>query len=130
MIPGANLLNLALSVIGRQTVRYFANTGRTTNPQGVQVAAFAPGVDITVGSVQPMSTAAKQQNGLELEARAIWWYVPRNVLGLNRDLSGDQIEYDGYRWQVRTVTDWYGQDGWVGAACTRLAIVPPPPEGD
>ena len=34
MIPGANVLNMAFRVIAKQTVIYFAATGRTLNSVG------------------------------------------------------------------------------------------------
>ena len=40
MIPGSNLLNMALSVIAKQTVAYYQANGRALNAVGQYVTTF------------------------------------------------------------------------------------------
>lgn len=112
MIPGMNLLGKALSVIAPQSVRYFKDAGRTTTATGRNVTAFEPGVDITNGSLQSVPRARYESMGLDYSRSYRSWFVPRNVIGVERDQSGDEFEFDGRRYKVESVTPWFVQDGW------------------
>jgi hypothetical protein len=112
MIPGSNLLAQALTVIQPQTVRYYRNTGRATNAAGMDVASFAPGVDIPQGSVQAVPLRKYESLGLDFKARYVTWLVCADIVGVERDRSGDQFEWNGRRFNVVGETNWFSQDGW------------------
>jgi hypothetical protein len=114
-----NLLNMALTVIAPQAVEYYANTGRTTNAIGIDVAAYAAPVPMR-GSLQPVPRTLYQANGLDYEKNYYTFYTPNNVLDVRRDVSGDQITYNGMRLQVLASNDWFPQDGWVGVLCVQV----------
>ena len=113
MIPGNNLLTQALSVIGSQSVRLYRNTARTKNELGRFVPAFAPGEVIAVGSVQAVPLSAYASRGLDYKKSYVMWFVPANVVGVDRDRSGDQFEWGGRRYSIEQETPWFAQDGWV-----------------
>lgn len=119
MIPGSNLLNLALSVVGAQTLAYFAYTGRQTNAAGYDVTTYADPVDIS-GSFQPVPRA--QYSNLGLDYQKTYWnfYVSADVLDVARDVSGDQLAFEGLRYQCESITPWRAIDGWNAVLCVEI----------
>ncbi|WP_058913336.1 phage collar protein [Entomohabitans teleogrylli] len=114
MIPGINLLNVALGVIGSQPVEYYRDTGvSVTLENGVVRRKYAAGVTIPKCSVQAVSRDSADRRGLDVNADYVEWFVPRDIVGLGRDKSGDEIEWDGRRWKIiGHYENWAGQDGW------------------
>lgn len=123
MIPGSNILNIALSVIARQTVSYFAFTGRVLNAVGEDIPSYADSVDI-VGSLQPVPRILYEQYGLDLQKTYYTFYTSNPVKDVGRDVSGDQFEFGGQRFQVESNNDWYAQDGWKGVLCVLIGAAP------
>lgn len=131
-VPGGNLYNKAISLIQKQTVAYYAYTGRTTNDYGVDVATYAAPVNIT-GSLQAVPRNRYTTLGLDFQKDYVTLFCPRNLLDLQRDVSGDLFTYDGRTFKVESLTDWFAQDGWVQALAVQttaneLPDPPPPPE--
>lgn len=112
-VPGSNLLAEALQLIESQAVEYFQFTANTTTATGREVSGFAPGVVIEEGSLQAVPLTRYAMMGLDLKKKYTSWFVSANVVGVDRDRSGDCYEYNGRRYQVVTETNWFTQDGWV-----------------
>lgn len=113
MIPGSNVLSIALSVMGHTSVLYYKFLANTVNSGGYDVATYLPAVTITSGSVQSVNRAKYNELGLDLEKRYIQWFVPGvDVIDIARGYSGDIIEVLGRRWQLTGGDDWYLIDGW------------------
>lgn len=119
-VPGSNLLLEALDMIESQPVTYFQNTGRTLNAAGVYAGVFLPGVTTSVGSVQAVDRKKYEVLGLDLEKQYVHWFVPAYVFGVERDLSGDQFDYAGEKYQIESTTDWFAQDGWTMALAVKI----------
>lgn len=119
IVPGSNLLRLALSVQGTQTLRWHQATGRTTNSVGKDVTAYADPVDVK-GSFQPMSRASVMRNGLNIEKNYGTLYCVEPIQTAGRDLSGDQFSYGGSRWQAAGEIDWTMQDSWDAVTLVRI----------
>lgn len=112
-VPGGNLLLEALDLIASQPVRYEQFTGQTTTAAGYNIAAYAAPVTVSVGSVQPLPKNRYQEMGLDLQKEYVTWFVPKFVIGTERDSKGDVITYAGRRWQLESDVDWFTQDGWM-----------------
>ena len=112
-VPGSNILTTALRVIAKQTVLYYEFLARTPNAVGQDVSVFFPPVPIQ-GSWQAVPRSLVSQLGLDWQKRYYNFYVPKNVLDVARDISGDQIQFQGRQYQVLSASDWFGVDGWVG----------------
>lgn len=123
MIPGINLLNLALGVIGSQTVDYYMDAGRGPDAAGRVTTIFAEPLPVR-GSFQPMSATAKAFLGLDINESWAAFYAPITVIEPNRDVSGDRLAYFGRLYQVKGKTDWKAQDGWTCLTCVEIGPVP------
>ena len=115
----SNLLQDALDVIGRQTFLYYQFMGRTTNSIGIDVAARSPAVTVT-GSFQPVPRTLYAVMGLDLQKYYAQFFVPQNVIDIERDSSGDQFAYNGKLFQVESRTDWHGVNGWVSLLAVQV----------
>ncbi|ASG88408.1 phage collar protein [Salmonella enterica] len=119
MIPGSNLLNLALSVIGSQALEYHAFTGRQTNAAGYDVAEYAEPMPV-VGSFQPVPRTQYANLGLDYQKTYWNFYVSADVIDVARDVSGDQFAFDGLRYQCESITPWRSIDGWNAVLCAEI----------
>lgn len=120
MIPCINLYKLATRVIGTQQVQYYKFIDRTTNDVALDVSNYADPVLIQ-GSFQAVSRNQLQYLGLDLEKEYINFYTDSDILTIERDTAGDQLSYQGKRYQViGKPSDWIRQDGWNGVLCVRI----------
>ena len=118
-VPGMNLLNMALTVIQRQSVQYYQYDGRTLNAVGQDVTTYLAPVT-KVGSWQPIPRHLYEQLGLDLQKNYFNFYTSNDVLDVQRDVSGDQIVFEGSKYQCESNTEWYKLDGWKGVLCVYI----------
>ena len=119
MIPGANLLNMALSIIAKQTITYYRMIDRELNDVGQDVTVYAAPVSI-VGSFQPVPRNLYQLYGLDFQKSYFTFYTSNNVKDVQRDVSGDQIAFNNQRFQCESNNDWFALDGWKGVLCVLI----------
>jgi len=93
-VPGINLLGLALSAIGQQTVTVYKFLSRATNTAGLDVPTYAAGVPVP-GSVQPVPTSKYEALGLDFERTYVMFYTSYPLISVARDGSGDRFVYGG-----------------------------------
>ena len=119
IVTGGNTLKLALSVLGKQAVSYYATSGRTLNINGVYEVTYATPVTI-YGSLQPMERTLMEQMGLEFNKSYVTFYISRFIQDVTRASAGDQFTYAGRRYQVLNDTNWFNVDGWVGLTASDI----------
>lgn len=119
MIPGVNVLGLALTVIAPQTVRYFQWTGNTTGASGKDVPTYAAVVNRR-GSFQPVDRSRLQTMGLDMSQSYATFFGPGAVRTLERDGAPDAFGFNGRRYNALDVVDWLAQDGWTAAICVDV----------
>jgi hypothetical protein len=112
MIPSIDILEIALGAINPQGVMYYSFLSRTANAIGNDIATYSAPVLLN-GSVQPVPRSAYQNSGLEFQKNYVNFFVSKNAIDIQRDVSGDYFIYDGKKYQCVSKTDWYSQDGWV-----------------
>lgn len=113
MIPGSDVLGLAMQYLDSTHVDYFQFLSYSTNSAGYDVTTYKAKVTYETGSVQPVKRSNYQRMGLDYSKKYITWFVSDvDAVDLERDLSGDVIETLGGRWQLDGTTDWYRVDGW------------------
>lgn len=124
MIPGSNLLGLALTVIAPQGVEWHKFAARTQNDKGDWVHSYEPPVAL-FGSWQPLDQAKYQQLGLDLAKKYFVLYVSAAVDGVERSKGGDLLVRNGRKYQVEdAANDWLDIDGWRGVLCIDIGPTP------
>lgn len=111
LVPGSNLLSMALGVIRPQAPQLLAFTGRVKGPTGIYVNTYADPVTIT-GSFQAIDPRAYQQLGLDMAKTYSVLYTSTPIRTVAPDGSGDIVLYGGERHKAESETDWQTQDGW------------------
>lgn len=119
-VPGSNLLNLALSVIAKQTLTYYQATGRTLNAVGQEITTYASPVTV-MGSFQPVPRILYEKYGLDFQKSYFTFYASVNLIDIQRDVSADQIAFGSQRYQCLSSNDWFAVDGWKGILCVLIA---------
>lgn len=119
MIPGQNILNMALTVIAQQTVIYYHDLGRSLNNVGQYKTQYATGITM-VGSFQPVPRKLYQAYDLDLQRSYFTFHTSHNLLDVNRDVSGDQIAFNGKRFQCESNDEWFSLDGWKEILCVHI----------
>jgi hypothetical protein len=110
-VPGSNLLNQALSVIAFQSVDYYKFLGTSVNAVGMEVTTYNPVVTI-FGSFQPVEREMYEKYGLDFSKTYANFYSSNDIIAVGRDVSGDQVVFQGDRYQCESNTKWFGLDGW------------------
>lgn len=119
MVPGSNLLNMALGVIGRQTVQWSQFTGRTVNSIGLFENAFATAISVS-GSFQPIPRNRYENLGLDWSKDYVTFYVSKPFGDVRRDGTGDTFVFNGKTYQVMSNADWFAVDGWVSSMAVKV----------
>ena len=118
-IPGQNLLKMSLTLIYRQVVTYYQYSGRSINSIGQDVTTYNTGVPIT-GSWQAVPRTLYMAYGLDFQKSYFTFYTSNNIFDVFRDVSGDQIAYNGQRYQCESNNAWFSEDGWKGVLCVHI----------
>ena len=121
MIPGSNLLNMAFRVIAKETVLYYRDGGRALNAIGQDITIYQPALELS-GSFQPVPRKVYYLYGLDLQKSYYTFYASRDILDINRDVSGDQISFKGQRFQCESANDQAAVARNDGAGPLQLAI--------
>lgn len=111
-VPGSNLLNKAFTKISQQQLIYYSAIGRTLNIVGQYVTQYAAGVAVS-GSFQPVPRVKYEYMGLDFQKEYYFFYVSKDLIDLTRDISADQLAFQGIRYQIQSNTEWFGIDGWL-----------------
>lgn len=117
--PGSNLLKQALTVIFPQVINYYASAGRSVNSIGQYVTVYAAG-QLIRGSFQAVPRKLYMAYGLDLQKSYYTFYTLADMIDVQRDVSNDQLVYNGLRYQVESDNDWFAQDGWKGVLCCYI----------
>jgi hypothetical protein len=123
LIPGSNLLGMALGVIGAQSIVFYRATGRTQNPRGDWVPTYAAGVPVE-GSWQPVDSRKYAELGLDLKRKYFNFYTRELVLSADREQSPDIATRDGRRYETVGTTPWNTVDGWQAAMFVDVGVAP------
>lgn len=120
MVPGANLLSIALGVIGAQTVGWRQYLGHITNAAGLKVDTWAASVPLA-GSLQPVDSELVQRLGLDWAKNYVTFYTTAPMGAVERDRTGDRLTWQGRTYQILDKADWFPQDGWNRVLCVEVS---------
>lgn len=118
-----NLLNVALMLIPPVTVSWRKATGRVQNALGQWVTAYADPVALTC-SFQPLEKAKYEVLGLDLNKHYFVLYGSKDLIAVERETSGDTVDYEGRRYQFEDAVDWFAYNGWKGIVCVDIGASP------
>jgi hypothetical protein len=119
VIPGSNLLNMAFQLIAQQSLSYYRFAGRNLNAVGQDVSYY-DGVQIIKTSFQPVPKSQYSYLGLDLQKSYYNMYVSKDIIDIRRDVSSDQVVFEGKLYQCISNTEWAGIDGWVAVLCVYI----------
>lgn len=119
IVPGSNLLAIALGVIGNQSIAWHKFAGMTTLASGVDSPTWDDPVTI-LGSLQPIDSTLLQQLGLDWTKNHCTFYAPAEFREVDRDQTGDKLVYAGKTYQVLNKASWFPQDGWEKVMCVEV----------
>ena len=114
-VPGSNILNEAFCLIAKQEVLYSQFLGNTVNDIGTDAPSYAAPISM-LGSFQAMSSEDYDTFGIDFQRVGIMFYTSNELFPVNRNVSNDTIEFLGNTYEVKSKSDWFGIDGWVGIA--------------
>lgn len=119
LVPGSNLLQLALGVIGQQAVEWRRYAGQETLANGAVRTRWGNPTTI-YGSLQPADSRLLQQLGLDWTKNYVVFRGSAAFTDVDRDQTGDKLSYGGKTYQIVGKTDWYLQDGWQAVVAVEL----------
>lgn len=118
MIPGSNLLNTALRVIGNQSFTYVPYVSRSISANGMYVNTYGDSQTLT-GAVHPIPRKLYDQYGLDFQKNYVKVHISANLIDIARDVAGDKIVFNGNNYQVESRTPWFAIDGWNSLLCVQ-----------
>lgn len=119
MIPGGNLLNLALSVISASAIQWLQFDAETVQPNmAVSLSYLAP---VTIqGSLQPVPRHMMELLGLDMNKTYVNIFTSNSVIDIERDISSDRFIYGSATYQGLSSTPWRNIDGWNQILCVQV----------
>ena len=114
-----NLLNTAMRAVGKQAFTYLQFVSRSTNSIGLDVAVYATPIELQ-GQVQAVPRKLFEQYGLDFQKNYLTFFVSDSILDIERDVSGDKMQYADKTYQCLSKTDWYNQNGWVEVLTVQI----------
>lgn len=110
---------MAMSVVGKQPFSYLKYLSRVDNGIGLDISSYeAP--RILSGQVQAVPKSMFQQYGLDFQKTYLSFYVSKEILDVERDVSGDQIKFTGNTYQCLSITDWFPMNGWCAVMAVQI----------
>lgn len=119
MIPGINLLSIALGAIASQSGEWLRFIGNTQNSQGQDIPEYAP-AQVVTGSLQSTDAKTVQDMGLDVTAKYRTFYSSHPIAITDRETSPDLLIFYGRKYQVAGEVDWINQDGWKGVVLVDI----------
>jgi len=125
-----NVLAQAMNVIPNLTYRYRKFISNTVNSIGTPVSTYTDWVS-AVGIVEPGKASAfgsrnigevnEQRVGIDYSNSIVSvWAKNLNLNTTNNgQVSPDQIEFEGRVYNVASVSDWFGFNGWKMYVCEQ-----------
>lgn len=114
IVPGSNLLNIALGVIGKQSILLSKFQSRVINGAGKWVNTYAAQIPVE-GSWQPIDQRQYAQYGLDLQKQYFMFYTTEPIESVKRDTAPDIATRNGRKFETIGDTPWSDVDGWCSA---------------
>ena len=120
-VPSSDILAQALTAIRCAVIQYRKALSRSLNDVGQWLTVHDQPLDI-YGSFQPVPKRLYEQLGLDFQKSYYMFYSLTHIVDIRRDVSNDQIQYNGETFQCESNTDWYSIDGWDAVLCCKVTV--------
>lgn len=120
-VPSSVILQQALTAIRCAVIQYYRANGRTLNDVGQWLTTHDQPITV-YGSFQPVPKKLYEQWGLNLQKSYYIFYSLQKIVDVKRDVSNDQISYNGERFQCESNTGWFRADSWDAVLCCKLDV--------
>jgi hypothetical protein len=110
---------MATKIIGKNDYILFQYNGRQLDDRGLYVSEFSDPINLK-DSIQAVPRNLYAEFGLDWNKYYIQIYTDNPLMVVERENSGDQIEFNGSRYQLLDNNDWNPIDGWQGVLAVRL----------
>lgn len=117
MLP--NLLNMAMTVVGQQSFTYTKFLSRAPNAAFQDVSVYDAPKQIS-GQVQAAPRRLFDEYGLEFQEKSLVFYVSKDIIDVDRDVSGDNIQFGGKTYKCLSQTSWLQINGWTGIIAVQI----------
>jgi len=124
IVPGSDILDIALSVIEPQQAQLLRNIGRVLNSSGLYIPQYSAPESVS-GSIQAVKRNKYEALGLDFQKSYVMVYFTTQVQDLKRGTGGDLMVWQGRRWQFVSETDWHPQDHWSGILAIDIGAYVP-----
>lgn len=114
-----NLLNMAMSIVGMQQFTWYRFLSRADNGVGIDVTQYESPLLIS-GQVQAVPRNLYEKYGLDFQRKYVTFFISRDTLDVERDVSGDQIKYNNSTYQCLSNTDWFEINGWSSIMAVQI----------
>jgi predicted NAD-dependent protein-ADP-ribosyltransferase YbiA (DUF1768 family) len=121
IVPGSNLLGIALTVIAPQQIVLYRFLSRTQNAIGEWVSTYAAGIPVE-GSWQPVDQNKYESLGLDLSKKYYMFYTSEVIESIARGVSPDLAERNGRKYSTVADTPWNDVDGWQSAMFVDIGV--------
>lgn len=121
IVPGSNLLAIALTVIAPQQIVLYRATGRAENAIGEWVTTYAPGYPVE-GSWQPVDQMKYEALGLDLAKKYYMFFASERIESIARGESPDLAERNGRKYSTVSDNPWNDVDGWQSAMFVDIGV--------
>jgi hypothetical protein len=117
MLP--NLLNMAISVLGKQQFSWQRFLSKYTNDVGLDIPTYATAI-ILEGQVQAVPRELFEKYGLNFQKKYLIFYVSKNVMDVDRDVAGDLLQFGNNTYECLTETSWFQINGWTAIIAAQI----------
>jgi hypothetical protein len=119
MLP--NLLNMAMTLIGSQQFTWNKFLSTSLNSIGQDVSIYSPPICV-YGQVQAVPRELFDKFGLLFQKKYLIFYISKDIMEIDRNISGDQIVFNGKTYKCLYETDWFQINGWSGVIAVQITL--------
>lgn len=110
---------MAMQVVGSQSFKYIKFKSRETNSIGIDESVYESPRYIT-GQVQAVPHELFEKYGLDFTKSYLMFYVSKDILDIQRGVSGDRFEFENNTYQAEKETDWRAINGWTAVLSVKV----------
>jgi hypothetical protein len=108
-----------MKLTGKQNFLYIKYLSRTPNGIGQWETTYDIPRQVS-GQVQAVPRNLFEKYGLDFQGTYLTFYISKDILDVQRDVSGDQIKFGNDTYKCLSETDWFLINGWTGVMAVKI----------